>query len=91
VKVQRAGKEGGAERVAAAIRILQSFTREECGKMLPLPAPETWKFAQALPGFCLLDMAISDYYHVEEFLETLCRAPVRVLADSEPNVPSAEP
>jgi ATP-dependent Lhr-like helicase len=88
VKVQRAGKETGAERVADVIREIQQLTREECGRVLPLPVPETWKFAPALPLAGLRDMAISDYYHVEEFLAILCQAPVTVLV--EPDAPAPD-
>ncbi len=90
VKVQRAGKEFSAERVATAIRHFQSWTREEIGRVLPSPSPETWKFAEALPSSCFHDMAISDYYHVEEFQEVLHRDPVTVLVEPEPDVPAAE-
>ncbi|MCX6689792.1 MAG: DEAD/DEAH box helicase [Methanoregula sp.] len=91
VKVQRGGKETSAEQVADVIREIQLLTREECGRVLPLPVPETWKFAHVLPPASLRDMAVSDYYHVEEFLERLRCAPVTVLVDPAGEMPSPEP
>ncbi|MCX6697976.1 MAG: DEAD/DEAH box helicase, partial [Methanoregula sp.] len=91
VKVQRAGKEYTAERVAHAIRDLQSWTLEAVGRVLPEPSLDSGKFAEALPRACLQEMAISDYYHVKEFLLNLCHAPVIVLADPEPDDPLTGP
>lgn len=92
VKVQRAGKEYTAERVADAIRDLQSWTLKGVGRVLPRPSPDAGKFVEALPLVCLQEMAILDYYHVQEFLQTLSsHAPVTVLADPEPDVSQTGP
>ena len=90
VKVQRAGKEFSAERVATVIRNLRSCTREEIGRVLPQPSPDTGKFTEALPLVCLQEMAISDYYHVEDFLLILCHAQVTVITEPEPDIPAAK-
>jgi ATP-dependent helicase Lhr and Lhr-like helicase len=90
VKVQRAGKEYTADRVATVIQDLQSWTREEVGRVLPPPSPDKGKFAEALPHVCLHEMVISDYYLVEEFLTTLRQAPVTVLVEPEPDVPAPD-
>jgi ATP-dependent helicase Lhr and Lhr-like helicase len=90
VKVQRAGKEFSAERVATAIRDLQLWTQEEIGEFLPQISPDTGKFTEALPMACLQEMAILDYYHVEEFLQILRNEPITVLADPEPKDPATE-
>ncbi|MFA5212528.1 MAG: DEAD/DEAH box helicase [Methanoregula sp.] len=89
VKVQRAGKEMGAEQVADVIREIQMITREECREVLPLPDMETWKFAPVLPPACLFDMVVSDYYHVEEFLAVLCAVPVTVLREPVDELPGS--
>jgi ATP-dependent Lhr-like helicase len=88
VKVQRAGKEFTAERVASAIRGISSLTGEEMGRVLPKPSTDVGKFADALPISCLREMAIADYYHVEEFRTILCGAVVTVLTNEETDVPT---
>jgi hypothetical protein len=35
-------------------------------------------------------MAISDYYHVEDFLLILCHAQVTVITEPEPDIPATE-
>ena len=88
VKVQRAGKEFTAERVASAIRGISSLTGEDMVRVLPKPSTDVGKFADALPISCLREMAIADYYHVEEFRTILCGAVVTVLTNEETDVPT---
>ena len=45
--------------------------RQDIGNVLPSPAPDAWKFVRALPDFLFRDMVLSDYYHVEEFIEEM--------------------
>jgi ATP-dependent Lhr-like helicase len=82
VTVQRAGKEGAPDRVAAAIREIRSYTPNETGEILPPLSPELWKFGQVLPHDCLREIAFADYYSVEEFQEIMNKASVSVIGEN---------
>jgi ATP-dependent Lhr-like helicase len=79
LKVTRAGKETAGLRVAAAVCKIMEMNQEEIGIILPLPPKENWKFAQVLPEALFREMAISDHYHVEEFLAIMKNITVSVL------------
>ena len=79
--VQRVGKEGPADRVAAAIREIRSYTPDEAGKILPLPSPELWKFGQVLPKECFGEMVAADYYFMDDFKKVLHNASVNVIGE----------
>jgi ATP-dependent Lhr-like helicase len=79
IRILRAGKEGAAERVANAVREIQGMGPEEIGSLLPLPPAEGWKFARALPEPSFREMALSDYYHLEEFREFFGKTIVTIL------------
>ena len=80
IRILRAGKEGAVERVATAVREVQGMGPEEIGHLLPLPPHEGWKFARALPELPFREMALSDHYHVEEFMESFREMTVTVLS-----------
>ncbi|MGB9176997.1 MAG: DEAD/DEAH box helicase, partial [Methanoregula sp.] len=69
--VNRAGKDAAGERVAQAVREVQSMDYPAiAGVLPPLPA-DGWKFASALPEHLFREMVISDYYYGEDFLQIL--------------------
>lgn len=69
--VNRAGKEAAAERVARALREVQSMDYPAIAEVLPLPPKVGWKFAAALPEPLFREMVVSDYLHGDDFLQTL--------------------
>jgi ATP-dependent Lhr-like helicase len=86
VRVTGAGKTGAAAKVAGAIRGIPALSSDEIAALLPLPSPESWKFAAALPQPDFQTMVLSDYYHTGEFTRTLARVPVILMPDAEPGV-----
>jgi hypothetical protein len=77
--VTRTGEEAAGLRMTAAIRKITLMNQEEIGIILPLPPKENWKFAHVLPEALFREMAISDHYHVEEFLAIMKNITVSVL------------
>jgi ATP-dependent Lhr-like helicase len=69
--VSRAGKDAAGERVAQAVREIQSMDEPAVAGILPLLPVESWKFARALPGPLFREMLVSDYYHGEDVLQIL--------------------
>ena len=69
--VNHAGNDDAGERVARAVREIQSMDYADLAEILPTVPPEGWKFARALPEALFRQMVISDYYHGEDFLETI--------------------
>jgi hypothetical protein len=84
VKILRAGKAGAGERVASAVRGVQAMHPEEIGAILPIPPAGQWKFARAIPDQLVHKMALSDHYHLEEFMQSLGLLTVTVLDHSLP-------
>jgi len=82
VLVQNAGKDNVARRVEEALHAIREMDRDAIGASLPVPPPDTWKFGGVLPEDVLKDMALSEHYHVEEFLEIIRSAPVSIAPDS---------
>ena len=91
VRILHAGKEGAGERVANAVREIQGMGPEEIGSLLPIPPTEGWKFARALPGPLLREMAFTDHYHVEECTDILGQLTVTVLCSPHPAPPLPPP
>lgn len=85
VIVSRAGKEGAKERVAAAVRKIQSLDYLDIAEVLPLPPRDGWKFADTLPEPLFREMAVSDYYHGEDFLRTLGSLGIHYVPDGRSN------
>jgi ATP-dependent Lhr-like helicase len=79
VLVQNAGKEGVGSRVEEALNAIKELDRGAIGARLPVPPAETWKFGAVLPHDKLQDMALSEHYHVEEFIEMLRTARVLII------------
>jgi ATP-dependent Lhr-like helicase len=69
--VNHAGKDAAGERVAQALREIQSMDYRAIAGVLPLLPVDGWKFASALPGPLFREMLVSDHYHGEDFLQTL--------------------
>jgi ATP-dependent Lhr-like helicase len=69
--VNRAGKDAAGERVARAVREVQSMDYHAIAGVLPLLPTDGWKFAAALPEPLFREMIISDHYHGGDFLQTL--------------------
>jgi hypothetical protein len=90
VKVIHAGKEGAGQRVMSALQEIQKISKEDIGAVLPLPQPDGWKFARALPASLLHDLSLSDHYHVEEFLEIMSNVPLIIRQNPEPGKKSPE-
>ena len=84
VRVIHAGKEGAGLRVMSALQDIQRMGKDEIGTVLPLPQPDGWKFARALPPPLLYELSLSDHYHVEEFLEIMSIAPLFIRKNIEP-------
>jgi ATP-dependent Lhr-like helicase len=76
VKVIRAGKAGSGQRVMSALQEIREMGMDNIGEVLPLPTAEEWKFARALPAGLISDLSLSDYYHVEEFMDIMRDIPV---------------
>ena len=90
VKVIHAGKEGAGQRVMSALLDIQKMDKDEIGAALPLPQPDGWKFARALPTALLHDLSLSDHYHVEEFLEIMSNVLLLTRQNPEPGKLSPE-
>jgi ATP-dependent Lhr-like helicase len=86
VRVMRAGKTGAAAKVAGAILGIPALSPDEVAAFLPLPSPELWKFAAALPPLDFRAMVLSDYYHIGAFTRTLVQVPVILMPNAEPGV-----
>jgi len=84
VLIQNAGRDGGAQRVEATLHAIKALDRDAIGAKIPVLGPDTWKFGAVLPEEVLKDMALSEQYHVEEFISTLRAAPVIPLSGSGP-------
>jgi hypothetical protein len=90
VRVIHAGKEGAGLRVMSALQDIQKMGKDEIGAILPLPQPDGWKFARALPLPLLYDLSLSDHYHVEEFQEIISNAPLFIRQISKPGKQSPD-
>jgi hypothetical protein len=90
VRVMRAGKTGAGAKVAGVIREIPALSAEEIAGHLPLPSPESWKFAAALPARDFQAMVLADYYHTGEFTRTLAQVPVILMPDAEPGAAKTE-
>jgi len=84
VLVQNAGKDGAAQRVEDALHAIKALDRDAIGAKVPVLGPDTWKFGAVLPDEVLEDMALSEQYHVEEFISTIRAAPVVTVSGSGP-------
>jgi ATP-dependent Lhr-like helicase len=73
VKIHHSAKAGGRTDVVSALARIRDMSRDEIGAILPAPPPDAWKFVGALPEFLFRDMILTDYYHVEDFIEGLGR------------------
>jgi ATP-dependent Lhr-like helicase len=91
LSVVRAGKEGAANRVIRALEEIQTMGKEEIGAVLPIPSAEGWKFARALPPALLKDMSLSDYYHVEDFIDIVTSVRVTLLSRPDKGPRLSEP
>jgi len=84
--VNRAGKEAPGERVARAVREIQSMDEAAASEILPLLPAEGWKFASALPEALFREMLVADHYHLAEFLETLGSSTVSCIPQREQDI-----
>ena len=85
--VNRAGKDTPGERVAKAIREIQSMDYPAIAKILPLLPVDSWKFASVLPESLFREMVISDHYHGEDFLQTLSASTVSCILIKKQDLP----
>jgi ATP-dependent Lhr-like helicase len=69
LSVKNAGKENAALRMYDLLLKLQKRKTDEGAEDLKIPGHETWKFAGALPPQLLREMALTDYYHYQEFFK----------------------
>ena len=90
VRVMRAGKTGAAAKVTDAIRAIPSLSGDDIAGFLPLPSPESWKFAAAIPPVVFRAMVLADYYHTGEFVQTLAQVPVSILPETESGAPDKD-
>jgi ATP-dependent Lhr-like helicase len=89
ILVKNAGKEEAVQRVTDALRTIKSFDKAAIGQQLQdLPAG-VWKFGSVLPPDLLQEMALSEQYRVEDFLETI--RDIAILPVTDPaDVPPAD-
>jgi ATP-dependent Lhr-like helicase len=69
--VSHAGNEAAGERVALAVREIQSMDYPAVAEILPLLPADGWKFAGALPQPLFREMLVSDHYLGEDFLQVI--------------------
>jgi ATP-dependent Lhr-like helicase len=81
--VNRAGKDTAGERVARAVREIQSMDYPAISEILPLLPAEGWKFASVLPEPLFREMLVADHYHLADFLETLGSSTVSCIPSRE--------
>ena len=86
--VNRAGKDAPGERVAQAIREIQSMDYPAIAKILPLLPVDSWKFASVLPVSLFREMVISDHYQGEDFLQTLGASTVSCIFIKKEDLPA---
>jgi ATP-dependent Lhr-like helicase len=79
IRVSGAAKEGTEDRILGALKEIQKMEKDEIQAALPIPQAGTWKFACALPGSLLSDLALSDHYHAEEFMHSFRNLPLGIL------------
>jgi ATP-dependent Lhr-like helicase len=84
VRVLRAGTTGAAGRVAEAIRAIPGLSPEKIAVFLPLPSPDSWKFAGMLPLPFFREMVLVDYYRSGEFIRILAQKEVSILPEAGP-------
>ncbi|WAC04966.1 MAG: DEAD/DEAH box helicase [Methanoregula sp.] len=72
-------KDGGAVQVEQALYAIKTLDRDSIGARLAALPAESWKFGMVLPEPVLQDMALSEHYHVEEFIETIRKVPVSIV------------
>jgi ATP-dependent Lhr-like helicase len=89
ILVKNAGKEEAVQRVTDALRTIKSFDKAAIGQQLQdLPAG-VWKFGSVLPPDLLQEMALSEQYRAEDFLETI--RDIAILPVTDPaDVPPAD-
>lgn len=71
IRVTGTGKVNARNRVTSALEQLRGLSWRETGPLLTLPRREVWKFANLLPDDQFSEMVLADYYHIEEFMESL--------------------
>jgi ATP-dependent Lhr-like helicase len=76
VLVRNAGREGAARRVQEALQAIKALDRDAISARLPALPADIWKFGAVLPRDVLEDMALSEQYHVEEFIDTMKAVPL---------------
>jgi hypothetical protein len=54
------------------------FSREEVESVIPLPAPDGWKFGSLIPAARFREMVLTDMYHLDDFMAELSSARVFV-------------
>jgi len=87
--VNHAGKDAAGERVAQAVREIQSMDYTAIAEILPLLPADGWKFASALPEPLFREMLISDHYHGEDFLRILGSSAVLCILHRKQDHPAA--
>ncbi len=85
--VNRAGKDAAGERVARAVREIQSMDYSVASEILPLLPVDGWKFASALPEPLFREMLVADHYHLMDFLETLGSSTVTRIPQRQQDLP----
>jgi ATP-dependent Lhr-like helicase len=86
--VNRAGNDAAGERVARAVREIQSMDYPAIAEILPLVPADGWKFATALPGPLFREMLISDHYHGEDFLQIISSSTVSRISCGKQDCPA---
>lgn len=71
ITVKGVAKEGSAAAVAGMIEQIRKKGMQRAANVLKIPGQDVWKFAPALPGTSLREMAIHDYYRLPGFFRDL--------------------
>jgi len=77
VRVLQAGKgEEAVKRVYSTLQGFRELSRSAIGDAMPMPRQESGKFARLLPLPLYREMILSDYYHIDEFIDRLRDIPL---------------
>jgi len=84
ITLKHVAKEQAAGVVSGMLEDIRKKAPGSAAATLKIPGQEVWKFALALPGSLLREMALVDYYRFPEFHRELTAADLVVVSPEEP-------
>ena len=87
--VRNPGQEGGALKLADAIRQIKALDFDQIKALVPQGPSGSWKFGALVPPDLVHEMALSGQYHLAEFIETIRASEISVLVE-ENTMPQAK-